>query len=114
MRRICGACNGERYIDGNQCRVCGGTGEETVSREHIYFTLYELESMRNKTLAEVEARCLDHIPHRFVRIEVTDEGDGLEIKDAQFIDREVEEREAKNARDVLDTMRQDMNGEIEG
>lgn len=25
---VCGACNGERYIDGNQCRVCGGAGVE--------------------------------------------------------------------------------------
>jgi len=85
-----------------------------MSREHVYFTLYELESLRSKTLAEAEARCLDSIPHRFVRIEVCDEGDGLEIKDAQFIDRKELETEAKNASDLLDAMRADMNGEIEG
>jgi hypothetical protein len=33
MATKCGACNGERYIDGNQCRVCGGRGVEKMTFE---------------------------------------------------------------------------------
>lgn len=27
---VCGACQGERLIDGNYCRICGGKGFEKV------------------------------------------------------------------------------------
>lgn len=85
-----------------------------MSREIVYFTLYEMEGMRSKSLAEAEARCLPGVPHRFVRIEVVDDGDGAEIRSAQFIDAEELAREAASKAAVLETMRADMNGEIEG
>lgn len=114
MKRNCGACNGTRYVEGNQCRVCSGTGLEEATREHVYFTLYDLPAMRSKTFIEAQARCLDHVGHKYIRLEIVDEGDGLEIKDARFITPDDLEREAANSRALLETMKDDMNGEIEG
>lgn len=85
-----------------------------MSCEQVFFTLYDRSAMRNNSLAEAEARCMDQVPHRFIRVEIEDEGDGLEIKSAQFITRADIEQEAKNARAVLETMMADMDGEIEG
>lgn len=85
-----------------------------MSREHVYFTLYDLPAMRNASLAEAQARCLSHHGHKYIRLEIVDEGDGPEIKDARFINPADLEREAANSRALLETMKDDMNGEIEG
>ncbi len=85
-----------------------------MKKESVYFTLYELESLRNHSLAEAQARCIDNIPHRFVRIEMENDGNGLEIKSAQFVTQDDMDAEEANARALLETMLADMNGEIEG
>ena len=114
MKRNCGACNGTRYIEGNQCRICSGTGLEEATREHVYFTLYDLPAMRSKTFVEAQARCLDHVGHKYIRLEIVDEGNGLEIKEAKFIDEAELQRERESSQALLETMKDDLNGEIEG
>jgi hypothetical protein len=85
-----------------------------MSREHVYFTLYDLPAMRNASLAEAQARCLSHHGHKYIRLEIVDEGDGLEIKEAKFIDEAELQRERESSQALLETMKADMNGEIEG
>lgn len=90
-------------------------------RQQVFFTLYDDVRMRQASFDEAKARAVSQYcpeqgkdvvrPNRVIRIEMEDDGDGLEIKSAEFVTEESLRDEAECDDNVLCSMRDEMMGD---
>lgn len=121
-KRKCPVCCGSGFTFGDDharfretCINCQGKGEiEMNDKGEVFFALYDRDAMRNKTFEEARNRTILDAPHRFIRIRYQDDGDGMEIKSADFVTEESLADEATSHNSLIDQLRADAAGEIEG
>ena len=90
-------------------------------RHQVFFTLYADPAMHQTSFEEALARAVTEFcptvgkelpkAHNIIRIEIEDDGDGLEIKAAEFVTAESLAAEKRSQDQLLATMRDELLGD---